>query len=55
MDTLRRSALGMGVAGAIVLIALAVAGAVTPQLALIGAVAVCGAMMLLGHGSGSQR
>lgn len=55
MDTLRRTALGMGVAGAIVLIALAVAGPVAPQLALIGAVAVCGAMTLVGHGTATRR
>jgi hypothetical protein len=55
MNTLRRSALAIGVAGAIVLIALAAAGAVAPQLALIGAVAVCGAMMLVARGMGGQR
>lgn len=51
MAALRRTALGMGVAGALVLIALAAAGVVAPQLALIGAVAVCGAMALVGHGT----
>jgi hypothetical protein len=49
MSSLRRTALGLSVAGAIVLMALALGGAVAPQLALIGAVAVCGAMAMIGQ------
>ena len=55
MTSLRRGAPALAVAGSIVLIALGVAGAVAPQLVLIGAVGLCAAMSLVGRSTATHR
>ena len=54
MAALRRIALPIGAAGAIVLIASALAGAIATQMALVGALSLCAAMSLMGQGTANN-
>lgn len=49
MAARRRVAMALGLGVAVVSMVLAVTGAIAPQLALIGAVAVCGAVSVVGR------